>query len=349
MYTSENVNLKSRVINNVMLQMSMYVDKDAVDVLQRVLEEQFVFLNMEQITTLPAEIDRSVEEKNRYLLGLYQVKKRNLAQKTVEQYVRAVRSLASVIDKAYTDMDELDVDYYLRWYAQRHTWNNKGQNQASTCNNERRYLSAFFTWLRKERFRTDNPVELTEPLKEVQKPIEYFRPAEMEELREGCRNVRDRAIVEVLRSTGARVGEVVAINTADINWQTGDILIQSEKSGRYRTIYLDEVARYHLQKYISQREDEDPALFVACKKPYARLHTSGVRTILKNIAKRAGMSCRVYPHKMRSTLGMNLRNAGVDIGDVSEVLGHANTTVTKRHYAQATPETLRGIRRRAAA
>ena len=349
MYTSESVNIKSSVINNIMMQMSIYVDKDAVDVLQRVLEEQFVFLNMEKITTLPAEIDRSTEEKNMYLIGLYQVKKRNLSPRTVEQYVRAIRSLAAVIDKPYTDMDELDIDYYLRWYAQRHTRNNKGQNQASTCNNERRYLSAFFTWMRKERFRTDNPVELTEPLKEVQKPIEYFRPAEMEELREGCRSVRDRAIVEVLRSTGARVGEVVAINTADINWQTGDILIQSEKSGRYRTIYLDEVARYHLQKYISQREDDDPALFVASQKPFVRLHTCGIRNILKQIAKRMGMECRVYPHKMRSTLGMNLRNSGVDIGDVSEVLGHANTTVTKRHYAQATPETLRGIRRRAVA
>lgn len=349
MYTSESVNIKSSVINNIMMQMSMYVDKYAVDVLQRVLEEQFVFLNVEKISTLPAEIDHTTEEKNRYLIGLYQVKKRNLSSKTVEQYVRAVRSLAAVIDKPYTDMDELDIDYYLRWYAQRHTRNNKGQNQASTCNNERRYLSAFFTWLRKERFRTDNPVELTEPLKEVQKTIEYFRPAEMEELREGCRSVRDRAIVEVLRSTGARVGEVVAINTADINWQTGDILIQSEKSGRYRTIYLDEVARYHLQKYISQREDDDPALFVASRKPFVRLHTCGIRNILKQIAKRMGMECRVYPHKLRKTLGMNLRNSGVDIGDVSEVLGHANTTVTKRHYAQATPETLRDIRRRAVA
>ena len=170
-----------------------------------------------------------------------------------------------------------------------------------------------------------------------------------EQLREGCRSARDRAIVEVLRSTGARVGELVAINTADINWQTGDILIQSEKSGRYRTIYLDEVARYHLQKYISQREDDDPALFVASRRPFERLHTCGIRNILKQIAKRMGMECRVYPHKMRSTLGMNLRNSGVDIGDVSEVLGHANTTVTKKHYAQATPETLRGIRRRAVA
>ena len=171
----------------------------------------------------------------------------------------------------------------------------------------------------------------------------------MEELREGCRSVRDRAIVEVLRSTGARVGELVEINREDINWQTGDILILGEKSGRYRTIYLDEVARYHLRKYLDQRADDDEALFVADRKPFGRLHTSGIRNILKQISKRMDMDCRVYPHKLRKTLGMNLRNAGVDIGDVSDVLGHANTTVTKRHYAQATPETLRDIRRRSVA
>ena len=348
MYTSESVNIKSSVINNIMMQMSAYVDKDAVDVLQRVLEEQFVFLNMEKISTLPAEIDHTTEEKNRYLIGLYQVKKRNLSPKTVEQYVRAVRSLAAVIDKPYTDMDELDIDYYLRWYAQRHSRNNKGHNQASTCNNERRYLSAFFTWLRKERFRTDNPVELTEPLKEIQKPIEYFRPAEMEELREGCCSVRDRAIVEVLRSTGARVGEVVAINTADIDWQTGDILILSEKSGRYRTLYVDEVARFHLKRYLDQRTDDNEALFVWEKAPHSRLGKTGIRAAMKEIGKREGMDCKVYPHKMRKTLGMNLKNRGANIGDIQEIMGHANPTVTSRYYAQSTPETLRDVRRRTA-
>ena len=349
MYTSESVNLKSKVINNILFKMSSYVDKTAVDVLQKILEEQFVFLNMEQITTMPATVDNSTDEKNRYLIGLYQVKKRNLSPKTMEQYVRAIKSLASVIDKPYTDMDELDVDYYMSWYEKRNVNNNKGKNQASTCNNERRYLSAFFTWMRKKKFRPDNPVELTEPMKEEHKPIEYFRPSEMEELREGCRDLRDRAIVEALRSTGSRVGELVEIDRNVIDWQTGDALIKGEKSGRYRTIYFDEVSRYHLRKYLDQRTDDNPALFVSKKKPYARLQTSGIRNIMKDIAKRSKMTCRVYPHKMRSTLGMNLRNAGVDIGDVSDVLGHANTTVTKRHYAQATPETLRGIRKRAAA
>lgn len=309
--TNANASVKTEVINNIMLQMSMYLEKSMLDILQRVIEEQFVFLNMDRITTLPATVDRSTEEQNKYFLGLYKIKKRNLSPKTLEQYIRAMEAFVAVIDKPLTEVDTIDVDYYLRQYETRNVASGGKRNQASTMNNERRYLSAFFTWMRKEKFVSHNPVEAIEPFKEIRKPIDYFRPVQMEELREGCISVRDRAI--------------------------------------YRAIYLDEVARYHMQKYISQREDDDPALFVASRKPYVRLHTCGVRNILKQIAKRMGMECRVYPHKMRSTLGMNLRNSGVDIGDVSEVLGHANTTVTKRHYAQATPETLRGIRRRAVA
>ena len=283
MYT-ESVDIKSSVINNVLMQMSVYIEKAAIDVLQRILEEQFVFLNMEQITTLPSEISETAEEKNRYLIELFKIKKRNLSPRTMEQYLRAVGSLAAVIDKPLTDVDQVDIDYYLRWYQQRNVCNNGLQNQASTCNNERRYLSAFFTWLRKERFVSCNPVEAVEPLKEARKPIDYFRPSQLEELRDGCRTERDRALVEVLRSTGARVGEVVQINTADIDWQTGDILIQGEKGGRYRIIYLDEPARYYLQKYISERRDNGEALFVACRAPHNRMQSGGIRAILKTIA-----------------------------------------------------------------
>lgn len=188
MYTSANI--KTSVINNIMLQMAAYIKKAELDILQRVLEEQFVFLNVEQITTLPAEADTTTEEKNRYLIGLFKIKKRNLTPKTMEQYLRAVNSLITVIDKPVTDMDEIDIDYYLRWYERRNVCNNGARNQASTCNNERRYLSAFFTWLRKERFVPGNPVEAVEPLKETRKPIDYFRPAQLEELREGCRTAK---------------------------------------------------------------------------------------------------------------------------------------------------------------
>lgn len=344
-----NPNLKTEIINNIIFTMSDYLDNTALDILQKVIREQLVAVNMEEITTLPAELQASVEEQNRYYISLMLIKKRNLADETKKQYRDAILRLVSIREKPLNKMDENDIDVYLAWYEQRNVAAGRGKNQASTCNNERRYLSAFFTWMRKERFMTYNPVEGTEPMKEVKKPIDYFRPTQIEELREGCETLRDRAIIEVLRSTGARVGEVPQINREDLDWKTGDILIQGEKGGRYRTLYVDEVARFHLKKYLDQRKDDKEAMFVWAKAPYNRLGKSGIRAAVKKIGEREGMECRVYPHKLRKTLGMNLKNSGADIGEIQQILGHANPTVTSRYYAESTPETLRGVRRRTAA
>lgn len=344
-----NPNLKTEIINNIIFTMSDYLDNTALDILQKVIREQLVAVNMEEITTLPAELQASVEEQNRYYISLMLIKKRNLADETKKQYRDAIFRLVSIREKPLNKMDENDIDVYLAWYEQRNVAAGRGKNQASTCNNERRYLSAFFTWMRKERFMTYNPVEGTEPMKEVKKPIDYFRPTQIEELREGCETLRDRAIIEVLRSTGARVGEVPQINREDLDWKTGDILIQGEKGGRYRTLYVDEVARFHLKKYLDQRKDDKEAMFVWAKAPYNRLGKSGIRAAVKKIGEREGMECRVYPHKLRKTLGMNLKNSGTDIGEIQQILGHANPTVTSRYYAESTPETLRGVRRRTAA
>lgn len=304
-------------------------------------------MNMEEITTLPAMVEQPAHEINRYLINLMLIKKKNLKEETKRQYSDAIGRLTALIDKPLTKMDEIDIDHYLSWYEQRNIEKSGKKNQASTCNNERRYLSAFYTWMRKEKFITYNPVEGTEPLKEIRKPIDYFRPAQMEELREGCVSLRDRAIVEVLRSTEARIGEIVTINRTDIDWSTGDVLICGEKGGRYRTIYIDEVARYHLKRYILTRQDEEPALFAWEKAPHTRLKKSGLRAAVKRVG--ANMDCRVYPHKMRKTLGMRLKNGGIDIGTIQEVLGHANPTVTSRYYAESTPDILRDVRRRVAA
>lgn len=344
-----NANVKSNVINNIMLAMSEYLERTVLDVLQKVIEEQFVFLNMEQITTLPATVEKTADEQNKYLLDLMMIKKRNLAEGTKQQYKDCVKRLTGVIDKPLIKMDEVDIDYYLRWYEQRNVASGGKRNQASTCNNERRFLSAFFTWLRKEKFISYNPVEAIEPKKEIRKPIDYFRPAQMEELRDGCESLRDRAIVEVLRSTGARVGEIPQINREDIDWQTGDVLIYGEKGGKYRMMYIDEVARFHLRRYLDARTDGNPALFVWNKAPYNRLQKTGIRAALKQIGKREQMECRVYPHKLRKTLGMSLKNSGVDIGTIQEVLGHSSPAVTSRYYAESTPETLRSVRMKAIA
>ena len=102
----------------------------------------------------------------------------------------------------------------------------------------------------------------------TRKPIDYFRVEELEQLREGCNTLRNRAIIEVLRSTGARIGELVPANISDIDWRTGDMDIDGEKGSGYGVVYLDEQARYHLQTYLETRMDDNPALFVSSRKPY---------------------------------------------------------------------------------
>lgn len=343
-----NQTAKKHLIDNVLVAMAQYLTAEVLQILERVLAEELVKVVMEEITTLPAEVKDSVDDQNKYIIQLFLYKKGRLKDGTKYNYLNSVKRLITLIYKPLNQIDEIDIYRFLDWY-EHHNGNTGQKNQPVTINNERRNLCAFYSWMRKEKMIAYNPVESIEPLKVIRKPIDYFRPEEIAKLRDGCKTLRERAIVEVLRSTGARVGEVVEITKDMINWETGDILILSEKGERYRTIYLDPEARYHLHKYLNSREDYTPQLFVHARKPYKSLSTCGVRMILKDIAARVDITSRVYPHKLRKTLGMNLKNSGVDIGTIQEILGHAGPEVTAAYYAQSTPQTLRQVRERTAA
>ena len=342
-----NENVKTQVINDVIVAMSAYIAADLIQILERVIVDKTIDVVMERINTLPAEIKNSVDQQNEYIIKLFLYKKKKLREGTKYGYMASIKRLITVLDKPLVQMDEHDIFYYLNWYENRNVPVTGRKNQNSTLNSERRYLSAFFSWMRKEKLITVNPVEAIEPLKVHRKPIDFFTPEEMARLRDSCRTLRERALIEVLRSTGARVGEIVEITVDQINWETGDILILGEKSNRYRTIYLDPDALYHYKKYWNSRTDNNEHMFVSKSKPYKPIGTSSVRTIMKEIAEHAGVTNRCYPHKMRKTLGMELKNRGVDIGTIQEVLGHADSKVTSMYYAQSTPDTLRMIRKRA--
>lgn len=337
--------MKAHLIDNIIVAMSYHFDNGLLQVLERVLTEELANVTVDLITTLPAEMKDSINEQNRYIIQLFLYKKKKLTNGTKYNYLSAIKKLLLLVDKPLTEMDESDIYRYLNWYE----YHDGRKAQASTVNNERRYLNAFYEWMRKEKLVAENPVEGIEPLKVIRKPIDYFSLEDIAKLRDGCRTWRERALVEVLRSTGARVGEIVAITVDMIDWNTGDILILSEKGGRYRTIYLDAEAKHHYKKYLQSRTDRNPSMFVHERKPYRTLSPCGVRIILKGIAERAGVEGRVYPHKMRKTLGMTLKNRGVDIGTIQEILGHASPDVTAAYYAQSTPTTLRQVREHTAA
>lgn len=341
-------NCKSEIVNNVLMSMSGRIGQVELQMLEKKLLEELVYVTVERMETLPAEVTIDIDERNRYIIELFLYKKKKLSDGTRRGYLYAIKRLLVQIHKPLTDINEMDIYYYLNWYESRNKALSGKKNQASTVNNERRFLSAFFTWMRREHFIVDNPVDGTEPLKMLKKPIDYFTEEEMARLKDGCQSLRDRAIIEVFRSTGARVGEIVGITRDMIDWTTGDVLILSEKSGRYRTLYLDMEARYHLRKYLDSRKDGGQELFTGEKAPYKGLSRCGIRYIMKLVAKNAGVTSRVYPHKMRKTLGMELKNKGIDIGSIQEIMGHADSRVTSLYYAQSTPDTLRNIRRQAA-
>lgn len=340
--------VKAQVINNIIVAMAGHVSKEVLDILHQVVIKEFVNVNMEEITTLPVEYQNDMDQKNEYIIQLFIVKKK-IKDNTKEAYLSAVKRLITLIDKPLDKIEESDISYYLTWYEKRNVNVGGKKNQAVTVNNERRFLSAFFTWMRKEKLIGENPVEATDPLKTVRKPIDYFKPEEMAKMRDACKKPRERALIEVLRSTGARVGELVDITIDQIDWRTGDIVILGEKNDKYQPIFLDDEARYYYQQYLDSRSDDSPFMFPHCREPYKKLTTSGIRSILKTIGNRAKLKCRVYPHKMRKTLGMSLKNKGVDIGTIQEILRHSNPSVTAIYYAQSTPDTLRNVRERCSA
>lgn len=284
--------VRTEIINNVLVTMSHYIEQQAVLMaLEQAIQRELVRVNLEEITTLPAERLSHVDERNKYLIQLFMVKKRDLSKETLTSYLNAVKRLMVEINgKSLDQMDETDIDWYLTQYERRNVADGGKMNAASTVNNERRFLSAFYTWMRKAKLIADNPVESIPAKKVPRKPIDYYSAEEIARIRDACRNPRERAIVEVFRSTGARVGEIAEITLDQLDLETG----------------------------------------------------------MKTIGRRAGLRCRVYPHKMRKTLGMNLKNRGVDLGIIQEVLGHANPTVTSQYYAQSTPKTLRSVRERLA-
>lgn len=223
--------IKSQMRDAILVTMAQYLDKAVLQILENVIEEQLVRVNVEEITTLPAEVDRSVDEQNKYIIQLFLIKKEELKEETKYNYLNAIKKLLTQIDKPLTEMTDIDIKQYLRWYEQRNVDKTGKVNKASTVNNERRYLSAFFCWMRVEKLIFDNPVESVGKKRTDKGQIDYYTQEEIEKLREGCQTKRDRAMIEVLRSTGLRVGEFCSLKIEDVDFKTGDVWVRREKAG----------------------------------------------------------------------------------------------------------------------
>ena len=345
--------MKELLRDSILTQMQPHISGEEMDMLNQAIAKALFNVDVVEMETLPATQDTT----NEYILKLYRVKKiPKLSVQTANYYLLTIKRFIAFAGKSLLNITDMDVDVYLNAYA------GKGVCEA-TVNNERRNLSAFFTWMRQSHLITENPVENVEKLSEIEKPIDYLQDWEMEALRDACKVrgnnqeeyrecLRDRALLEFLRSTAVRVGECVTLNQTDVDWQKGEVLVFGHKTKAYRRACLDDVAKYHLKKYIDSRDDSNEALFVALKGKHGRLHKAGVEYILREIAKRSTLTRRVYPHLLRKTTATNMVSKGCPRELAAFYLGHknGNTKTLNKHYAATDPaQIIRAFRQYGAA
>lgn len=317
-------NALEEVKNEILINMRSHVDTSTVAILTQVLNKAFSNIEVKKIKQVPATND----DINAKIIEMFRLTKANkLSDKTVAYYLDTIRSLVCFTNKALVNITSMDIELFLVSIAK--------VNDAVSVNNHRRNISAFYTWMRKSHMILENPCEAVEVFKEVKKLVDYLLPEEFEQLKQGCKYKRDRAMIEFLRCTALRVGEVVNIKVSDINWADYTIQVYEGKTKAYRTACLDSVAAKYLTEYISSRRipfNSNEALFTSVRGYSKPLDEGGIRGALYAICNRAGLSRRVYPHLFRKTTATNIVKRGGSVQDAGEYLGHKDRTVTGRHY-----------------
>lgn len=320
------MNAKEKLKNDILVGMRMYLDVTTMAILETVIVKAVQNIEMTEIETLPATVD----DTNSYIIELFMARKASkLSEKTVETYMNTLREFIALVNKPLNKVSECDIECYL--YKKKQMNNNN-----TSLNNCRRNLSAIFTWMRKVKLISDNPCDGVEPFARIEKPVEHLEPTDIELLKIGCRYKRDRALIEFMRSTGLRRGEIPQIKISDIDFGTGKIQVYGHKTYRYRTVFLDKVALHYMREYMDERginEQSAEPLFTHIRgNKKLGLENEGIYAAIKAIAKRSGIDKRVYPHIYRKTVATQIIRRGGSEDAAGEYLGHVPKNVTGQHY-----------------
>lgn len=239
--------------------------------------------------------------------------------KTIAKYRRSVQKLGDAMgNKPYTDMTTYDVRLYLAMEKQRGVSNR-------SLENTRADLSAFFQWLAAEGYAEKNPMARIKPVRYDEEVRLPYSVTDIDRLRTACKRTVERAIIEVLLSTGVRIAEFCALDLADISLKEKTVIVRKGKGGKGRTVYLNDLAMMHLNRYLMTRQGDGPALFLNCRGE--RYTAGGVEHVLKTVGRRAGVD-DVHPHRFRRTLATQLSQRGMAVQDIQRILGHSDIGTT---------------------
>ncbi|MCI8311079.1 MAG: tyrosine-type recombinase/integrase [Lachnospiraceae bacterium] len=246
------------------------------------------------------------------------------SEKTLNYYQNTIEAMIVGIGKTAQQITTDDLRKYLTDYQVQH------KSSKVTIDNIRRILSSFFSWLEDEDFIVKSPVRRIHKIKTAKVVKDTYTDEALELMRDNCDSIRDLAIIDLLTSSGMRVGEMVALNREDIDFNERECVVFG-KGNKERLIYFDARTKIHLHNYLNSRTDSNSALFVSLRAPFERLMIGGIETRLRDLGKRLNLQ-KVHPHKFRRTMATTAIDKGMPIEQVQQLLGHQKIDTTM-HYA----------------
>lgn len=301
--------------------------------LVNILNEMAEVLSIAQMKKLQEVLLRNLSEtetpgestSNQDYLQLFLDAKKieGCSERTLQYYRVTIEKLLCKIEVPIRKISTEQIRSYLSEYQQ--------INNCSkvTVDNVRRNISSFFSWLEEEDYILKSPMRRIHKIKTKQQVKEIISDEAIERLRDSCCCPRDLAMIDLLYSTGIRVGELVNLNIADINFEARECVVFG-KGDKERRVYFDAKAKLHLQDYLKSRNDDNPALFVTLDSPYARLKISGVEIRIRELGRRLNLS-KIHPHKFRRTMATRAIDKGMPIEQVQKILGHSQIDTTMQY------------------
>lgn len=315
--------------------------------LVKILNEMAEYLSISQMKKLQEvllknmkEQEDSISEATNYdYLEMFIAAKKieGCSDRTVDYYKTTVEHLLKSIDTPIRKITTDEIRSYLAKYQE------KGGCSKTTVDNIRRNISSFFSWLEEEDYILKSPMKRIHKIKTVQPVKETISDELIERLRDACLCKRDLAMVDLLYSTGIRVGELVRLNVDDISFEERECVVFG-KGDKERKVYFDAKAKLHLQDYLKERNDDNPALFVTLDAPHQRLKISGVEIRIRSLGRSINAE-KIHPHKFRRTMATRAIDKGMPIEQVQKILGHSQIDTTMQ-YAMVNQSNVKNAHRK---
>lgn len=313
--------MKKTLINQIQMEMSGVLNNAQRQKLSEVLEH--CFFNMDVVAL---DNENFIQSKSNLILKEEFLSAKQIegcSLRSISYYGSTLDNLIKNLQKPFNQVETEDLRVYLSEYQKR----NNASKQ--TIDNIRRILSSLFTWLEDEDYILKSPVRRIHKIKTMKQVKETYSDEALERLRDNCKCIRDLAIIDILSSTGMRVGELVKLNRIDVDFVNRECVVLG-KGSKERIVYFDARTKLHLQNYLNSRKDENEALFVSLLEPHNRLEIAGVEIMLRKLGRSLEIN-KVHPHKFRRTLATRAIDKGMPIEQVQKLLGHQKIDTTMEY------------------